>query len=324
MCPLFTGSLTNYKSLRRKIKIIIKSIKTKKALNVNAGNKVLIVSKPHRQWAEKYENLISGCSHDCKYCYAKATAVHYKLNTSTNWKNEVIRKSDLLKKKFRKRNKLIMVPSSHDITPAHLQENIIFIGNILAAGNKVLIVSKPHFNCIKAICDAFIPFKENILFRFTIGSADFNILKFWELNAPNFDERLEALKYAFNAGYETSVSCEPMLDDKIDQVIDQVLPYVTETIWLGKPNQLTGRLSINGFKNDLVTMSRGRALMKIFSDAYILDLYARYKNNSEIMWKSSIKKVLGKYKIEIENDNLRPQILSDCMSVAGVDSFVVA
>jgi DNA repair photolyase len=185
-----------------------------------------------------------------------------------------------------------MVPSSHDITPTHLQENIIFIGNILAAGNKVLIVSKPHFNCIKAICDAFIPFKENILFRFTIGSADSTVLKFWEQNAPDFNERLESLKYAFNAGYQTSVSCEPMLDDKIDQVITAVLPYVTETIWLGKPNQLMGRLSMNGFKNDLVTMSRGRALMKLFSDAYILNLYERYKDNPKIMWKSNIKKVV--------------------------------
>ena len=142
------------------------------------------------------------------------------------------------------------------------------------------------------MCDAFIPFKANILFRFTIGSADSDILKFWENNAPDFDERLESLKYAFNAGYQTSVSCEPMLDDKIDQVIDQVLPYVTETIWIGKPNQLMGRLSMNGFKNDFVTMSRGRALMKLFSDEFILNLYERYKNNSKIMWKNSIKKVV--------------------------------
>jgi len=249
-------------------------------------------STDNRQWAEKYENLISGCSHNCKYCYAKSMAVHYKLNTPNNWKNEVVRNSYLLKKGFRKRNDLIMFPSSHDITPEHLQDNMTFLGNILAAGNKVLIVSKPHFNCIKAICDVFFPFKENILFRFTIGSADSDTLKFWENNAPDFNERLEALKYAFNAGYNTSVSCEPMLDDNIDQVIAAVLPYVTETIWLGKPNQLMGRLSRNGFKNDLVTMSRGRALMKLFSDKFILDLYARYKDNSKIMWKSSIKKVV--------------------------------
>jgi DNA repair photolyase len=292
--------------------MIIKSIKTKKK------------STENRQWTKEYKNLISGCAHDCRYCYAKASAVHYKQNTPANWKNEVVRNSDLLKKGFRKRNELIMFPSSHDITPDHLNECMTFLYHILKPGNNVLIVSKPHLICIKAICDLFSDYKNQILFRFTIGSADSNILKFWENNAPDFDERLESLKYAFNAGYETSVSCEPMLDDNIDQVIAKVLPYVTETIWLGIPNRLMGRLSMNGFKNDQVTMNSARALMKLFSDAYILNLYERYKNNLKIRWKSSIKKVLGKYGIEIENDNLRPQILSDCMSVAGMDSFVVA
>ena len=79
--------------------MFIKSIKTKKK------------STENRQWAEKYENLISGCAHDCKYCYAKSMAIHYKQNTPDNWKNEVIRNSDLLKKGFRKRNELIMFPS---------------------------------------------------------------------------------------------------------------------------------------------------------------------------------------------------------------------
>jgi len=248
--------------------------------------------KKNREWAEKSENIISGCAHDCKYCYAKTIAVQNKLNTPANWKNEVVRNSDLLKKGFRKRNDLIMFPSSHDITPGHLQENMTFLGNILAAGNKVLIVSKPHFNCIKAICDVFFPFKDNILFRFTIGSADSAVLKFWEPNAPDFEERLESLKYAFNAGYETSVSCEPMLDDNIDQVIAAVLPYVTETIWLGKPNQLMERLSINGFKNDQVTMNSALRLMGIFSDEYLIKLYYRYLNNPKIRWKYSIKDVI--------------------------------
>jgi len=260
--------------------MIIKSIKTKKK------------STENRQWAEKYENLISGCAHNCKYCYAKASAVHYKQNTSDNWKNEVVRNSDLLKKGFRKRNELIMFPSSHDITPEHLNECMTFLYHILKPGNKVLIVTKPHLICIKAICDYFKEYKENILFRFTIGSADSNILKFWEPNAPDFDERLESLKYAFNAGYQTSVSCEPMLDDGIDRVIELVLAYVTETIWIGKPNKLNERLSMNGFKNDQVTMDGASILKEIFPDDFVLELCERYKDNSKIRWKDSIKKVV--------------------------------
>ena len=244
-----------------------------------------------KEWASRTENLIKGCSHDCKYCYAKAMTIQHKRNTREDWKNEIVNQGKL-KKGFRKHDGLIMFPSSHDITPDHLNECITFLYHILKPGNNVLIVSKPHLNCIKEICDNFKEYKENILFRFTIGSADSAVLKFWEPNAPDFEERLESLKYAFNAEYKTSVSCEPMLDDKIDQVIEKALPYVTETIWIGKPNKLNERLSMNGFKNDVATMDAARGLIQLFSDQYILDLYRRYKDNPKIMWKDSIKDVI--------------------------------
>ena len=245
-----------------------------------------------KEWAEKNENLISGCSHDCKYCYAKTIAIRMKRKTPSTWSQEVLNHK-ALSKNFRKQKGTIMYPSSHDITPQHLRESITHLGKILAAGNKVLIVSKPHLDCLKSMCNAFNPVKENILFRFTIGSADSNTLKFWEPNATDFDERLESLKYAFNAGYQTSISCEPMLDTGVDQIIEKVLPYVTETIWLGKPNNLIGRLSMNGFKNDQLTMDRARRLIKELSDEYILNLHAIYEGNPQIRWKDSIKKVRG-------------------------------
>jgi hypothetical protein len=78
--------------------------------------------------------------------------VQYKRNTIDDWKNEVVRNPALLKKKFRKRNYQTMFPSTHDITPAHLQENLTFLGNLLAAGNKILIVTKPHLDCVKSMC----------------------------------------------------------------------------------------------------------------------------------------------------------------------------
>jgi len=246
-----------------------------------------------KEWASRNENLIKGCSHDCKYCYAKAMTIQHKHNTKEDWKNEIVNQGKL-KKGFRKHDGLIMFPSSHDITPDHLNECMTFLYHILEPGNNVLIVSKPHLNCIKEICGYFNEYKDKILFRFTIGSADSAILKFWEPNAPDFEERLESLKYAFNAGYQTSVSCEPMLDDKIDQVIEKVSPYVTETIWIGKPNKLNERLSMNGFKNDFATMDAARRLKGLFPDEYVLDLCATYKDNPKIRWKESIKKVIEK------------------------------
>lgn len=57
------------------------------------------------------------------------------------------------------------------------------------------------------------------------------------------------------------------------------------------------RLSMNGFKNDQQVMNQARKLMGLFSDANIVNLYARYQANPKIMWKDSIKKVLRRYKI---------------------------
>ena len=86
--------------------------------------------------------------------------------------------------------------------------------------------------------------KEQLLFRFTIGSALDEVLSFWEPGAPVFAERLAALELAWANGYQTSVSCEPMLDGHIDAVIHQVEPFVTDAIWLGKANRFPMHLSI--------------------------------------------------------------------------------
>ena len=135
-------------------------------------------------------------------------------------------------------------------------------------------------------------FKDQFIYRFTIGSSNSDTLKFWESGAPDFEERLASLKYAHWKGYQTSVSCEPMLGTHIDDVVEQVLPYVTETVWIGKPNKLKSRLSMNGH-NDEETMARTEELLQSLSDQFIWDLYARYNDNPKIRWKESIKKVIG-------------------------------
>ena len=83
------------------------------------------------------------------------------------------------------------------------------------------------------------PFKEQILFRFSIGACDNRILSYWEPNAPGYDERKECLIYAYQADFQTSVSVEPMLDSaNIDTLIGELSPYVTHSIWIGKMNHL--------------------------------------------------------------------------------------
>ena len=244
-----------------------------------------------KEWASHNENLISGCSNNCRYCYAKAMASRFKRKTSDNWKDEIVDKSKL-EKKFKKKQGRFMFPTTHDITPDNLDWCMAYLENILKAGNEVLIVSKPHPECIQAMCQRFIKYQQQILFRFTIGSTDNATLKFWDQNAPSFDERLEALEYAHRMGFATSVSCEPLLDKNADDLIRQVRPYVTDAIWLGKVNMIISRLKINGH-GDQETMTKANKLIEDLSESYIKELHMRYQNDPNIKWKDSFKKVVG-------------------------------
>ena len=180
-----------------------------------------------------------------------------------------------------------MFPSSHDITPLNLNacENVIY--QLINAGNDVLVVSKPHFECIESLCSFFKYDREKILFRFTIGARDDAILSYWEPNAPAYDERLASLIYAYENGFETSVSVEPMLDSaNIDALISDLSPYVTNAIWVGTMNHL-GRFEKG---SDMVLRQAIKTIQRGQTDANIKAIYQRYKHNPLIKWKKEIKK----------------------------------
>ena len=45
-----------------------------------------------REWAESNYNIGIGCSHDCRYCYARTNAVRYKLVESSDvWTTEKVK-----------------------------------------------------------------------------------------------------------------------------------------------------------------------------------------------------------------------------------------
>jgi DNA repair photolyase len=183
-----------------------------------------------------------------------------------------------------------MFPSSHDITPSSLEACMTVLDNLLKAGNRVLIVSKPHLECIKAICEKFASFKDLILFRFTIGARDDGILSFWEPNAPAYAERRASLQHAFSEGFATSVSIEPMLDSGgIDGPISDLSPYVTHSIWIGTMNHL-GRLEKHA---DAVLKQAINRIRQGQTDARIMEIYQRHKDNPKIRWKKEIRKIVG-------------------------------
>ena len=155
-----------------------------------------------------------------------------------------------------------------------------------------MLVTKPHLFVIQEIDRFFSDKKDQILFSFTIGSTDSATLKFWEPFAPSFDERLSSLQYAYSKGFKTSVSCEPALDTNTEELVEILLPFVTDSIWIGLPNRLKGILKLNG-ADDPETLSAAEELMRSQSVEWVQQLYNTYRGNPKIKWKDSIKKIVG-------------------------------
>ncbi len=243
-----------------------------------------------KEWSVKNFNCCTGCSHDCLYCYAKEMAISCNQVTASQWSLERIREKDVFIRHRKKYDGQIMFPSSHDITPNNINACITKLRNLLIPGNRVLVVSKPHMECIEMICGSLRDFKSQILFRFTIGACDDRILSYWEPNAPRYNERKKCLIYAFESGFETSVSAEPMLDStSIDTLISELLPYVTNSIWIGTMNNL--RQFEKG--SDMVLKQAIEKIRLGQTDSIIKSIYRRYKDNPLIKWKAEIKKIVG-------------------------------
>jgi DNA repair photolyase len=243
-----------------------------------------------KEWAKHVANCVKGCKHGCRYCYARHQMVErFKRIKPEDWPNPVadIKKAN---SKQSKRDGTIMFPTTSDIVPEVLEPCKAFLLNLLEAGNDVLIVSKPHLACITAICNACVKYKKQILFRFTIGAMDDQILSYWEPNAPKFEERLLALREAFDAGYSTSVSCEPMLDSQnIITLFYKLLPFVTDSIWIGKLNKIDSRVEVktDEDKKEVARIKNGQ------TDDKITAIYNALKDEPKVKWKESVKEVVG-------------------------------
>jgi DNA repair photolyase len=243
-----------------------------------------------REWACKNFNVCRGCSHDCGYCYAKGMAIRFGRVTAETWKNQIPLPAKL-PEAVRGKPTRFMFPSTHDITPECLDICLDALKRLLSKGHEVLVVTKPHYECIQAICDWLPYYRDKLMFRFTIGSVSNAVLKAWEPNAPTYEERLASLRLAYDFEFQTSVSCEPMLDTRVEDIIKAVDEYVSDTIWIGLMNDVKQRLTLNGASPEIHAM--GEDLTKQCSKEMISGLYGRLKDNPKIRWKDSIKKMLG-------------------------------
>lgn len=249
-----------------------------------------------KEWAVTNVNIQLGCENGCRYCYARYNAVVFrKWCTAEQWLDPVI-VMNRVTRSYLKRGGVVMYPSTHDITVLNLTESICVLRKLLKAGNKVLLVSKPRIGCISTICDSLLEYKNRLMFRFSIGSSDDYVLKFWEPDAPAFGERKQCLVFAYSRGYQTSVSCEPFLDNEVEKIVDlfeRLKPYVTVSFWIGKLRHFTKRVVLEGATpGDIEHLVE--PLRAAQSDEFVLGLCQRLNREPLILWKDSIREVIEK------------------------------
>ena len=243
-----------------------------------------------REWAVAEINCNVGCPHDCRYCYARAAALSTGLiDSASDWTRPRVIDAEVECSRPLYGGQ-VMFPTAHDIVEDNLEEALQVVSRLLEAGNNVLIVSKPSLVCIEQICDRFSGLRNQILFRFTITSRSSDILRLWEPGAPGYKERLECLRLALERGFQTSVSIEPMLDlTDVRGMIDQLEPYVSHSIWIGKLNRIEERVRIDSPE----MVAEVRRIRNEQQDRSIIDLYEALKERPLIRWKESIKLVVG-------------------------------
>jgi hypothetical protein len=183
----------------------------------------------------------------------------------------------------------VMFPSTHDITDnREIQEAcLIVIRKLVQAGNEVLVTTKPRLAVIEEIIKQFYVFREQIQFRFTITSADQQLLSFWEPNAPKFEERFSSLRYAYEQTFRTSVSIEPFLDYMPQSLVHSLAPYVTESVWLGPMNYIPSNSIPESDRHYYESVRRNYTL------GHLQELYEDLKDRPIIRFKDSMTNRLG-------------------------------
>jgi DNA repair photolyase len=246
-----------------------------------------------REWSDRSYNICRGCEHGCLYCYARSRACIYNpdLRGPGQWRKQVLNPNRSQLGAELRNAGVVMFPTSHDITPSFLPEALVTIENLLAT-NKVLVVTKPHLSVVRALCQRFADRKRDLILRFTIGSLDPDLCAFWEPGAPTPAERIKALKYAYAHRFVTSVSIEPMLDswERTLELVDRLMPYVNERIWIGKMRNIPRKLNahVRGLDDAIALIKSQQSDENIAMLVWSLHLYPN------VRWKDSIREVIGR------------------------------
>lgn len=257
------------------------------------------------EWCESYKNIGTGCKNDCKYCYARYNSeIRWKKTPLGTWIEEKINWKAIAKP-VKKVKGVVMFPTTHDITETYLKPAQVAILKLLAAGNKILIVTKPRLTVFMQLIEYLektdkylnhLKIRENILFRISITGTEDTTSKFWEPGAPPPSERILCLQLAHTRGFQTSVSCEPILPGPISyptmgmMIYQYCKQYITDTIWFGTLNDAKNR--IPGATPDMLA-----TISEFQSDDMVLRLVNELSPpqlHPKVRWKDTVKKIIEK------------------------------
>jgi DNA repair photolyase len=252
------------------------------------------------EWSNETYNTHFGCKNGCWNCYAwNGVWRRHQKGNDLYGKEMQLRPEWSKTWRNRPEKYTIMYPSVHDTIFSTIKESFAIMKNMVQAKNiYVLWVTKPQLAVIKAFIEQFREYRERITIRLTITTNNDEQLEFWESNASRYDERLFSLHALFNNGYNTSVSVEGMLIPKSDdkdlvqaeiRFINELLPYIRNTIWIGMMNHLPVHTQRG---QPLTELQRKKiAELKVFySNQNIKQLVQALYKEPKVRWKESVKK----------------------------------
>ncbi len=227
--------------------------------------------------ADYVVNPYTGCAFGCTYCYASFMG-RYVGKDNADWGNYVfvkINAPELLKKdlhriKDKGEGKSIFfssvtdpyqgLESKHQLTRQCLQILLDYGFN-----GKVSILTKSHM-ALRDL-DLFKKFK-NIEVGFTITSTDDKIARYFEKNAPNVSQRLDAMKRLNIEGIKTYAFVGPLLPhfaaekETLDKLFDAISKTGTKELYVEHIN--LSKYILDRFLKEMPDLDKG-ILEKFYS-----------------------------------------------------------
>jgi hypothetical protein len=267
-----------------------------------------------REWSDVSINCCLGCANGCLYCYARARARQYgRLKLGGDWRGERCKSVDEVRKDPQYRRHyagVVMMPTTHDLTAGTADTVLDVLRMLLAAGNKVLLVTKADPRLADRVASVWYDACRHgalgekggaLEIRVSIGCLDERIAHAWEPFAPRPADRTAALRFWHDQGIATSVSAEPLLDPPTAvELVERVAPWVSGPIWIGKMNEPSARLK--WFWNECTDGDRRQRIRGLLetlefwqSDARVMsvvDALGRCPSAGRIAWKDSYREVI--------------------------------